>query len=349
MVYTRVAAIRYTACMMQWSPGLDRAPPRRTLVQWCDMVMPGWQPAAVRRLRGGLDTAMHAVDLIGPAGERRRVVVKRFDPLHIHTDEVAVSCRRMWQVLTAAERLGLPAPRPVWIDPDGRTLGSAALVLTWVPGRVVWQPSDPRRWAERMANALAAIHRAPLDGVDLGLLPRVDRQVEQELTALEHNPTAVADHPDGPRLLAALRRFRPSGHGGRAALTHGDFHVGNVLWRWGRLEAVLDWDHAAVGDPGFDVGMSRVALTLQHSPAAAEDFLRTYEAAVGGPVTQLVLWDMLAAALAVHYFDFWVASIDAFGRHDLTAADLRRRLDRFITAALRDGSRAGEPGIPGGE
>jgi aminoglycoside phosphotransferase (APT) family kinase protein len=276
---------------------------------------------------------MHAVTLIAPTGERRRVVLKRFDPLHTG-QSVAHSCRRMWQTLTAVERLGLPAPRPIWSDAQGAVFGTAALVLTWVPGHVEWQPADPRAWAERLAGALVAIHRAPVDGIDLDLLPRVDGQVDQELAGLERDATVLDRHPDGADVRAALRRLRPSVRGGRPVLNHGDFHPGNVLWRRGRLVAVVDWDHAAVGDPGADVGLSRLALALQHSPDAAANLLRAYEVGAGRRIPHLGFWDLLAGALAIRYFDLWVASMDAFGRRDVSAADLRRRLDAFIGDAL---------------
>src|SRR5215213_4066557 len=222
---------------MMWSPGLDRAPPREALVRWCDGAMPGWRPAAVRRLRGGMDTAMHVVSLVGPGGERRRVVLKRFDPLHTERGADA-ACRRMWQTLVTVERLGLPAPRPLWCDAEGRHFGAAALVLAWVPGRVVWQPSDPRAWAERMAAALAAIHTAPLEGVDLGFLPRIEERVDRDLAHLEQEAAVIDRHPDGAAVRGALRRLRPSVRGERAVLVHGDLHAGNVLWRRGRLAAV---------------------------------------------------------------------------------------------------------------
>ena len=121
--------------MLPWSPGLDRARTRQGLVHWCDATMPGWRPAAVRHLRGGLDTAMHAEDLLGPTGARRRVVLKRFDPRHTARG-VEVACRRTWHALTTVERLDLPAPRPLWYDATGRTFGAAALVVTWVPARL---------------------------------------------------------------------------------------------------------------------------------------------------------------------------------------------------------------------
>lgn len=302
-------------------------------MQWCETVMPGWRLVGTRRLRGGLDTAMHALDLSRPGAERRRVVLKRFDPLHTGQD-AAASCRRMWQTLAAVERLHLAAPRPVWHDPEGHIFGAAAVVLTWAPGRVRWRLTDPRTWAGRLAETLAAIHRAPLDGIDLSFLPRIDQQVDHDLDHLERDAALVDRHPDGTVIRATLRRLRPAAHRGRAVLNHGDFHAGNVLWRRGRVEAVVDWDHAAVGDPGADVGLARLALTLQHAPAIADDFLRAYEATTGGTAAHLVFWDLLAAALAIRYFDLWVASMGAFGRDDITADELHRRLDSFIADAL---------------
>jgi aminoglycoside phosphotransferase (APT) family kinase protein len=286
---------------MMWSPGLDRAPSRQALQRWCDIALPGWRPVTVRRLRGGLDTAMHAVDLLGPAGERWRVVLKRFDPLHTSRG-VRVACSTMWQALAAVERLGLPAPRPIWHDAEGQVFGTAALVMTRVPGRVEWNPPNPR----------------------------VDRQ----LAPLQRDPSLLDSHPDGAALRDTLLRLRPHVRCERPVLIHGDLHPGNVLWRRGRLQAVVDWDDTAIGDPGADIGLCRMALAIQHSPDAAVDFLRAYEAAMGRPVRDLVFWDLLAASLAIRYHHLWVASMHAFGRRDITAADLRHRLDIFITEAL---------------
>ena len=46
--------------------------------------------------------------------------------------------------------------------------------------------------------------------------------------------------------LVALERAAPR-------LVHGDLMGSNMLWQDGRLVGVIDWDHACLGDPAYDV------------------------------------------------------------------------------------------------
>ena len=154
-----------------------------------------------------------------------------------------------------------------------------------------------------------------------------------------HDATVLDGHPHGAAVRAAVLGLRPDVPCARPVLTHGDFHPGNVLWRRGRLQAVVDWDAATVGDPGADVGFCRVVLTIEHTADAAGDFLCDCQTLAGWPVAHLVFWDLLAAALAIRFHHRWVTSLHAVGRRDVTAADLRRRLDSFIARALARRSR----------
>ena len=40
------------------------------------------------------------------------------------------------------------------------------------------------------------------------------------------------------------------------ALLHGDYWPGNILWKDGRLAAVIDWEDACLGDPLVDLAMA---------------------------------------------------------------------------------------------
>ncbi len=318
---------------MAHPPDLHRAPERAILQHLSDLVAPGSRPMHVRRLRGGLDTAMHAVDFLAPSGTRHRLVVKRFDPLRA-TRGPAVVCRQMWQTLHALAHLGLPAPRPVWCDVDGTTFGTPTLVMTRVPGRLVVSPRDPLAWAGHLATALATIHRTPRTTVDLGFLPDAAQRLDRWFTVLARDAAALATHPDAPAVHAMLVRLRPHLQHPPPVLTHGDFHPGNVLWWRGRLSGVVDWDAAAVSDPGADVGFCHMVLATQYADGTAEHFLHAYEQAVDGRVHQLFFWDLLAVALTIRYHPLIVANMHALGRSDITLEGYRQRLHRFIGAAV---------------
>ena len=58
-----------------------------------------------------------------------------------------------------------------------------------------------------------------------------------------------------------LVRHRPPRPEPRA-ICHGDFHPYNILMAAGRVTGVLDWPHAIVADPAFDVATTLVILRL---------------------------------------------------------------------------------------
>jgi aminoglycoside phosphotransferase (APT) family kinase protein len=107
-------------------------------------------------------------------------------------------------------------------------------------------------------SALADIHAVDWRATDLsGLAPSPDGYLDRQLSRFtrlwQHNRTR--DLPVVDRLAAWLRRTRPAS--GPATLVHGDFRLGNSLFSSSspaRLEAVLDWEMATIGDPLADVG-----------------------------------------------------------------------------------------------
>jgi len=312
---------------------LDRSPSKAALERLCELVARGSRPANVRRLRGGIDTSMHAFDLVERSGMRRRLVLKRFDPRWTSRD-LGIHCRRVTQTLAALEQLTLPAPRPVWSDPEGSVFGTPAIVMTRVPGRVVWNPSNPEDWANQLATTLAALHRTPLDCVDLSFLPDAGVTLESRIAAVARDAVLIDAYPHGPEARELLQRLLPRLRPVAPVLTHGDFYPGNVLWTRGRLQAIVDWDYAALSAPDVDVAKCCVALATQHSEEAADSFLRAYEAASGQRLLQLHFWDLLTAVRATRNVHLWAAGMHDFGRPDATGEWLSAGLERFMLKAL---------------
>jgi aminoglycoside phosphotransferase (APT) family kinase protein len=208
-------------------------------------------------------------------GRTERVIVRRHGAA-----DLARNPRIAWDELRLLELLqvaGVPAPRP-------RLATVEAIVLDYVDGEVDAAPAELAEFLGAFAVALAEIHR--VDTADLSFLP------ERALTDVRARP----DETD------ALRRIRddlasawPLPRRNRPVLLHGDFWPGNVLWRDGRLVAVLDWENAALGDPLADIANARLELLWARGAEAKEEFTRRYRAlAPEVDFTNLSYWDLWA-------------------------------------------------------
>jgi aminoglycoside phosphotransferase (APT) family kinase protein len=70
-----------------------------------------------------------------------------------------------------------------------------------------------------------------------------------------------------PQVAEKLRRTRPPES--EPVLVHGDFHYGNMLFRDGRVAALLDWEIAEVGQPLLDLAcLCVVANASEQDPHA---------------------------------------------------------------------------------
>lgn len=306
----------------------------RGLARLAAVLAPGSRVANVRRLRGGIDAAVHALDLVGPNGERRRLVARRCPA--DGTGRWRRATLRAWQMLEALERLGFPAPRPVLLDAEGDLLGGAALVMTRLPGRGLLAPRDPGAWAQQLGETLAALHRTPIERLELSFVEGPRTRLERALGEAVRR-AGQCDDPIGAVLGAALPRWRAEVELGRPTLVHGDYWAGNTLWWRGRLVGVVDWEEAGPGYPGQDLGYCRLDLFTLHGARVADAFLAAYEAAMGERVRQLAFWDLLGAAVALPDPERWLGGYHDLGRTEITPRAMRERTLAFIRQALQRG------------
>ncbi|MHB8575680.1 MAG: phosphotransferase family protein [Dehalococcoidia bacterium] len=308
------------------------------LQRLCDLLSPGSRPAGVRRLRGGISATMHAVDLLQASGGRLRIVVRRFGPATKPGDAIlSARTTRFWRTLQLTEQLGLPAPRPVWLDQDAEIFDTPAVVMTRVPGHGMLMPFATHAgtvWLHELAEALVAIHRAPFADHDASFLPGPGQTAAAGFAKLERDPSVRARHADHAAVYTVLRHWWPRIRPLPACLIHGDYWSGNTLWRYGRLQAVVDWEEARIDCREIDVAYCRLDLYLQAGPAPADQFLHAYEAAIGTRIEQRFFWDLLAAVKPMPDPAVWLPGYHDLGGTQLTAENLRSRLSAFISDAL---------------
>lgn len=155
-------------------------------------------------------------------------------------------------LLQTAARAGVPVASVVAHGSDDPVLGAAwtlveALTGTTDPKQIVSAAAanDAPKLIDSVAQALAAVHRMPVD-------PSLAPPVEDPLAQLRALYERLGEpHPIFEIAFRALGPDRPPS---RRTLVHGDFRMGNLMVDGDRVTGVLDWELAHVGDPVEDLG-----------------------------------------------------------------------------------------------
>lgn len=173
---------------------------------------------------------------------------------------------REFRILDAVHPVFLPAPKVFLLCEDPAILGATFFLMERrrgvvlrrdIPAELGHDPEMPRKVSEGFIDCLAQLHSIDIERQGLSALGRpdgfLDRQVRGWSERWERAKTE--EIPGMDRLLGWLAaRLPPSP---RPTLVHNDFKLDNIMLDAhdpGRVEAVLDWEMATVGDPLVDLG-----------------------------------------------------------------------------------------------
>jgi aminoglycoside phosphotransferase (APT) family kinase protein len=192
-------------------------------------------------------------------------------------------------LMMAAAQAGVPAPpiRAVLTEDCG--LGEG-YIMDYVPGetiarRILREPHfAPLResFSSQCGEILARIHKMDVESVPFLVELSAQRQIE-----IYRNIYDRYGHPV-PVLEVAFRWAQdhlpaPT----HATVVHGDFRMGNLICGEARIQAVLDWELACLGDPMQDLGWLCVKTWRFGGPGAVggigqrADLFAAYERASG--------------------------------------------------------------------
>lgn len=288
------------------------------LARLVQRVAPGARLLAARPLAGGVSAQVTALEIAPPDG--RTLVLRRHGTADLARDpDIAAHEFRLLQGLQAA---GVPAPLPLHLDISGTILPTPWLLQSFVDGDTADVPADLDDHMRRLAGALAAIHRVPT--AELAFLPR---QEEQAVALIAMPRPGLDEGLAESRLRAALAASWPPPRRNPSALLHGDFWPGNLLWRGGRLQAVIDWEDAATGDPLADLANARLELFIARGEDAMAALTRHYLTLSGIDPAALPLWDLWAALRPI-------AGLPGWGLEPAEERRLRERHRTFTERAL---------------
>jgi aminoglycoside phosphotransferase (APT) family kinase protein len=268
-------------------------------------------------ITGGVSAQVTGLEIERADGQRLKLIVRRHGNVdltrnpHIARDE--------FRLLEIAHAHGLAVPRPYYVDEACDVIPTPVLVVEYIDGETEFAPADLAGYLTQMATELAKIHGVP-DSPEIAFLPRQDRDFGERTAILD---TSLSED----RIRDALESVRPLTTANESTLLHGDYWPGNILWRDGRLAAVIDWEDARIGDPLADLGNTRLEVLWTFGPDAMRDFTNRYLALTSPDLTNLAYWDLCAALRPCGKLAGW--SLDA-----ATEQRMRARHHDFVSAAI---------------
>ncbi|MFF5078305.1 aminoglycoside phosphotransferase family protein [Actinoplanes sp. NPDC000266] len=159
-------------------------------------------------------------------------------------------------------------PEPVAVGRPGLGYPWHWSVARWLDGEVATPDlADSREAAETLAGFLLALQRFPLDGAPRGdedSLPERDAETRRAIASVAGVFDAGALTAVWQAALDAPAWERPP------VWFHGDFHIGNVLTRQGRVSAVIDFGGLGAGDPARDMMMAYTLMSGSSRPVFRE-------------------------------------------------------------------------------
>ena len=224
---------------------------------WIREHIAGLRPPFVFSLiAGGLSNLTYRVtDTAGSAYVLRR------PPLG-HMLESAHDMAREHRVITALADTDVPVPRAFGLCEDDNVNGRPFYIMEFVHGVVPHDAktaatipeADRQSAGEHVIDVLAKLHLIEPDDVGLGALARREGYVERQLKRWTKQWQATKTHeiPEMEESERLLRENLPEQVG--STIVHGDYRIGNMILRGGRMAALLDWELCTLGDPLSDLG-----------------------------------------------------------------------------------------------
>ena len=228
-------------------------------------------PLTVKQFKGGQSNPTYFLET--PA---RSYVLRRKPPGKLLPSAHAVD--REYRVIHALHVQGFPVAEPILYCADEAVAGTAFYVMSFVDGRVFWEPQMPgSNPAERAAvydamnETIARLHGFEPAAIGLADFGRgenyVARQVERWSKQYRASETEKIEEME--RLIEWLPQHIPPA--GPARLVHGDYRLDNLIVARDapKIVAVLDWELSTLGDPLADFTYHLMAWHMPHSESAA--------------------------------------------------------------------------------
>ena len=256
---------------------------------------PDLRPLQAWDLAGGVSALVTAVMAAQSDGSLQTLVVRQYSAANLNSDPLIAS--HEFALLDLLHARGLPVPRPRYADESRTILPVPCLVIEFIDGQAVTEPSQVTQpmadVTSQLAAVLARLHAAAFTLAEVPFLADIAGLAARKIDTW---PTTVDESLREATVRTELARIWPPPRFNQPVLLHGDFWPGNTLWHDGTLVGIVDWEDAVLGDPLADVGNTRMEIGMLFGEAAASDFTHAYRALMADlDMTALPYWDLYAS------------------------------------------------------
>lgn len=170
---------------------------------------------------------------------------------------------REFRVISALANTAVPVPTAHLLCEDESIIGQMFYVMDYVPGRVFsdrelqgCSPDERTLMYRSLGRVLGALHAIDYTSIGLGEFGKPSGYVARQVSrwAKQYEASKVEECPAMDQVIVWLGANDPGDE--QAAIVHGDFRPGNVIFANDAPEvaAVLDWELSTIGHPLADLG-----------------------------------------------------------------------------------------------
>lgn len=201
---------------------------------------------------------------------------------------------REYRIMRALKPVFPAVPKTLYYTDDTRIIGAEFYVMERVEGHLIhtsippewgWDAAKTRQLCTNFFDKLIELHQVDFKAIGLADFGRPEGYVERQILGwnrrYERAWTEDVDRFEDVRDWLAAHRPK---HEKGAAILHGDYRIDNLILDMTdptQINAILDWEISALGDPLMDLGNTLAYWIEADDPAPMQALSRQPSAAPG--------------------------------------------------------------------